>query len=121
MALGDFVLENFLLCPAHQSDQAVEALNSPGAPPSSLLSWRGEAPRLFAGGREPAGGSSLFRRGRRHAQVVMLHLTRLGRRHMGEFGEAVEHPGDSEIAHRHHGRLPDAKILGVDQPEESEN
>ena len=51
----------------------------------------------------------------------MLDLTRLGRRHMGELGETVEHHGDTEIAQRHHGRLPDAKILGVDQAEERED
>src|SRR5580658_4200778 len=44
-----------------------------------------------------------------------------GRRDMGEFGEAVEHHGDAEIAQRHQGRLPDAEILGVDQAEERQN
>ena len=51
----------------------------------------------------------------------MLHLARLGRRDMGEFGEAVEHHGDAEIAQRHHRRLPDAEILGVDQAEERQD
>src|ERR1700733_3117906 len=53
--------------------------------------------------------------------MVMLHLERLGRRDMGEFGEAVEHGGDAEITQRHHWRLPDPKILRMNQAEERED
>jgi hypothetical protein len=59
----------------------------------------------------------LFRR-RRDGEVMGIDVAWFGGRHMGEFGEAVEHHGDAEIAQRHNGRLPDAKILGVDQAEE---
>src|ERR1700723_3750158 len=63
----------------------------------------------------------LFRRSRLNAQVVGFDLARLGGRDMGEFGEGVEHHGDAQVAQRHYGRLPDAKILGVDQAEEGED
>ena len=45
----------------------------------------------------------------------------LGYATWANFGEAVKHHGDAEIAQRHHRRLPDAEILGVDQPEEGQN
>ena len=51
----------------------------------------------------------------------MLHLERHGRADMGELGEGVEHDGDAQIAQRHHRRLPDAEVLGVDQAEEGQN
>src|SRR5580704_3228870 len=63
----------------------------------------------------------LFRGRRLNAQVVGFDLARLGGRDMGEFGEGVEHHGDAQVAQRHYGRLPDAKILGVDQAEEGED
>src|ERR1700722_10986865 len=69
----------------------------------------------------PAGGRPLFRSSRLDAQVVMLHLERHGRADMGELGEGVEHHGDAQIAHRHHRRLPDAEVLGVDQAEEGQD
>ena len=66
-------------------------------------------------------GTPLLRRRRLNTQVVGFDLARLGGRDMGEFGEGVEHHGDAQVAQRHHGRLPDAKILGVDQAEEGED
>jgi hypothetical protein len=59
----------------------------------------GRAPTCVSpAGANPPADKHLFRRSRLDAQVVMLDLARLGRRHMGKLGEAVEHPGDAEVA-----------------------